>query len=681
MKSSCGRYSILNYGTGSMYSNFLWKFKRLRAMDMAEFAYRIRQLFKSRLEHYGVGRARPVDPVGRSGQPWCKVFPVKFDCAAYQSAADWILAGRFDVFALRDTELGFPPVWNQDPKTRTLAPLGFGKSLDYRDERIVGDIKYLWEPNRHLTLVTLAQTWRLTGDSRYAEGCQALLDSWFEQCPYPSGVNWTSSLEHAVRLMNWSFAWHLLGGDSSPLFNGATGAAFRKRWLHSVFQHCHFIAGHFSRHSSANNHLLGEYMGLLVGTVTWPMWPESAAWKSTAVQGFETEALRQNGSDGVNREQAVYYQHEVMDMMLLCALICRANGVEFSEAFWSRLERLMEFIASVMDRAGHVPMIGDADDALMVRLSQEHDWSPYRSLLATGAVLFSRGDLAAKAGSFDDKSRWLLGDAAAGAFAALVRPAAENPRTSFPEGGYYLMGTRFGAPDEVRALIDCGPLGYLSIAAHGHADALSFVLSAGGRELLIDPGTYAYHSQKKWRNYFRGSFAHNTVRVDGEDQSEIGGNFLWLRKANAQCDLLELDGERKIFRGRHDGYLRLNDPLRHQREIVFDAVNNRFEVLDELLCAGRHEVELCWHFAEDCVVTCLDGEVIADSGTVRLTMSMGENALSPILSRGNDDPPAGWVSRSFDVKTPTTTLVWRGVIKGDARFVTRIALSFGHNTE
>ena len=78
------------------------------------------------------------------------------------------------------------------------------------------------------------------------------------------------------------------------------------------------------------------------------------------------------------------------------------------------------------------------------------------------------------------------------------------------------------------------PLGYLSIAAHGHADALSFTLSVGGNEILIDPGTFAYHTQKRWREYFRGTSAHNTLRVDGADQSVPGGNFLWTQHSQTR---------------------------------------------------------------------------------------------------------------------------------------------------
>ena len=110
-----------------------------------------------------------------------------------------------------------------------------------------------------------------------------------------------------------------------------------------------------------------------------------------------------------------------------------------------------------------------------------------------------------------------------------------------------------------------------SIAAHGHADALAFTLSVGGREFLVDPGTYAYHTQGAWRSYFRGTAAHNTVRVDGRDQSQPGGNFMWLRKAPAGCNLWRTSVERDVFEGWHGGYAGLADPVMHRRRIALES--------------------------------------------------------------------------------------------------------------
>ena len=660
----------------------MWKLNRLRVMGAAEIAYRVQQALCARLEQRGIGLASPGVPQDRTGSPWCATQAAIRDVEPYRAAADRILAGRFDVFAL-PAELGFPPRWNRDPKTGTEAPLTFGKTLNYRDEQVVGDIKYLWEPNRHQELVTLAQAWRLTGEMKYAEGCRTLLESWFEQCPYPLGPNWTSSLEHAVRLLNWSVAWQLLGDAESPLFAGADGQGFRQRWLDSIYQHCHFIAGHFSKHSSANNHLFGEYMGLFIGALMWPCWDESARWLKTAQAGLEEEALKQNAPDGVNREQAVWYHHEVADMMLLCGLAGKANGAGFSAAWWKQLEAMLEFVTSLLDVGGKVPMIGDSDDAVMVRFSREPGFNAYRSLLATGAVLFQRGDLARKAGAFDDKSGWLLGENGANDFARLAALPLSEPsavegglaKRVFPDGGYYILGDRFDTPDEVRIVADAGPLGYLSIAAHGHADALAFTLSAGGHEILIDPGTYAYHTQKKWRDYFRGTSAHNTVRVDGVDQSVIGGNFMWLKHAKARCEVWESDAARDMFAGSHDGYERLGDPVTHRRSIEFDKQARVIRVTDTLTCKASHHVEIFWHFAETCQVQGVGNEISARCGNQGAAISMPGGGWAPVILSGQEEPPMGWISRHFDQKCHSPSVVWSGRISGITTLNTEIRLT------
>ncbi|HTN65786.1 MAG TPA: alginate lyase family protein, partial [Burkholderiaceae bacterium] len=606
----------------------------------------------------------------------------------YRQAADRILSGRFDMFALRGIELGFPPHWQRDPKTGTVAPQAFGKTLDYRNQGTVGDIKYLWEINRHYELVTLAQAFHLSGAEAYAVGCRRLLESWFEQSPYPYGQNWTSSLENAIRLLNWAVAWHLLGGDDAAVFSSENGRDFKRRWLDSVCQHCHFIAGHLSLHSSANNHLFGEYMGLFFGALNWPLWPDSGRWREAAQRGLEQQALRQNAADGVNREQAIWYQHEVADMMLLCALFGRANGVEFSTEYWGRLEAMLDFICSLMDAGGHVPMIGDSDDALMLRLSMQPHFDAYRSLLTSGAVLFGRADFKAKAciagEQFDDKSRWLLGDAAAQKFAALpAQPVAQapTPRRAFAEGGYYLLGSEFDTRAEIRIVADAGPLGYLSIAAHGHADALAFTLSAAGRPLLIDPGTYAYHTQQRWRDYFRGTAAHNTVRIDGLDQSEPGGNFMWLQQAHAVCERWASDDEEDVFVGSHDGYLRLRDPVLHRRKIQFRKRQRRLQVEDSLECHGAHQLEFSWHFAADCEVRISGRTVSVVRGTVGIVMTMPDCDTLPQLACGQENPPLGWTSPRLDEKQPSPSVVWRVAINGSATYMTDFRISIADGNE
>lgn len=629
------------------------------------------------MESRGWGLApEPPEPSGRSGKPWLQSLPLAFgeNRQRYIRRAESVLDGRFNVFSLPRAELGFPPNWHKDPKTGTVAPLDFGKTLNYRDESIVGDIKYLWEPNRHLELVHLAQAWHLSGERRFLDGARVLLESWFEQNPYPLGVNWTSSLEHGIRLINWSFAWHIFGGENSELFTGADGAGLRRKWLGSIYQHCFFIGGHFSKYSSSNNHLIGEYAGLFIAANTWPLWPESARWLEVSQRGLECEALVQNAGDGGNREQAIWYHHEVADMLLLCGLAGRANQTEFSAGYWSRLEAMLEFIASLMDVAGELPMIGDSDDAVIVDLGIERD--VYRSLLATGSVLFARGDFKAKAQGFDDKTRWLLGDDANSEFDAIATAELQLPvHRAFRETGYYILGDAFETADEIRLVADAGALGYLSIAAHGHADALALNLSVGGHEVLVDPGTFSYHTQQVWRDYFKGTSAHNTVRVDRLDQSTSGGNFLWLKHASAECLEFKPGASEDLWLAQHDGYAGLPDPVTHRREIRFDKSRRAFHVTDSLLCSDRHEVELHWHCSEHSTVCVEDKLVRIETGDVIVEISMPGLPWQVEVIEGQLEPPLGWISRRFDSKVQSPTIRWRGAIDGATHLETLIKIS------
>ncbi len=257
-------------------SKYHWYWRRLRAMSPREVLHRTLRMGELQLERLGGARpSRVPEPDLSRPRSHFLDLPQGLDPAPYRQAADALVQGRFDIFALQNVELGNPPCWNRDPLTGTKLPLTFGKRLDYRDPAAVGDIKYLWEINRHLHLVTLAQAYRMTGGRPYLDTLKDHLVSWFDACPFPRGPNWTSSLELGIRLINWAIAWQLLASDST-LFSGVEGAAFRGRWLSSIYQHAAFIRGYYSRFSSANNHLIGEAAGLLIASVTWPYWGRSS---------------------------------------------------------------------------------------------------------------------------------------------------------------------------------------------------------------------------------------------------------------------------------------------------------------------------------------------------------------------------------------------------------------------
>ena len=628
----------------------VWLVNRLRCMSVAEIGYRMRQAARTRMARGTARRAAPAPaplPRARSfdvqGAP--ALDPIQID--ALLAEADRVCAGHVVLFADRSFDVGVPTVWNRDPDSGITGPAVCAGAIAIDNQELVGDIKHVWELNRHLHLVRLAQAWSVSGEVRWLHALEQQLRSWLDQCPPLQGPNWTSPLEMGIRLVNWALLWQLVGGEGSSLFAGESGQRLRADWLDSIHAHCRTIARNLSRHSSANNHLIGELTGLFVGASVWPCWKESGAWMEQARRELEQQARLQYSLDGVNREQAFAYHVFSAEFLFVAGLVGQATGVPFSRNYWGVLQRALRFLRSVRDVGGHVPMVGDADDGIVFRLDAAGS-DRAAQLLALGDTVF---------GGAPDKHpgvRWLL-HALPGR-----RPDADahEPDTgwAFPDGGYFLFGSHFGAPDEIKGMLDCGPLGYLGIAAHGHADALSLTLSVGGEEVLVDPGTYSYWQDQKWRDYFRGTSSHNTVRIDGRDQSVSGGRFLWLRKAHASIERMPTSPHEFDFRGSHDGYARLPDPVRHVRSVRFDAASSTLTVRDEVAGKKPHPMELFWHFAPELNVRLTSTGLHVRGKRFALQMQASGADLKLELVRGAENPPLGWYSRCYESKQPCDVL-------------------------
>lgn len=626
----------------------MWLMNRLRCMSVAEVGYRVRQAATVRLGRRMTGRVAPP-PLPRAltlpveGAP--ELDSEEIDALLLD--AERVEAGHVVLFAERRFDVGVPTAWNRDPETGVVGPSVYGGDIAITNRELVGDIKHVWELNRHLHLVRLAQAWAITRDVRWIHALGQNLRSWLDACPPLTGPNWTSSLELGIRVINWSLIWQLAGGENSRLFEGDDGARLRADWLGSIHAHCRSIARHLSRHSSANNHLIGELAGLYVGATVWPCWKESHAWQAQARRELEHEAVAQFSRDGVNREQAFAYHIFSSEFLFVAGLHGQAAGQPFSRNYWASLQRALRFLRSVRDVGGHVPMVGDADDGCVFRLDA-HGADRAAQLLALGDCVFG-----AQA-DHHPSVRWLLHALPAG------RPDCDPHEVetgwAFPDGGYLLFGNGFDEEHEIKGMLDCGPLGYLGIAAHGHADALALTLSAAGEECLVDPGTYSYWQDQKWRDYFRGTSAHNTVRIDGLDQSVPGGRFMWLRKARASIERMPTSHHDFDFRGSHDGYARLPDPVRHVRSVRFDGASNTLVVRDEVSARKPHQVELFWHFAPG-----LDVRLTSHGLSVRgrrfvLQMQASGDDLHLELVRGHENPPLGWFSRNYEAREPCEVL-------------------------
>lgn len=635
---------------------------RLLRMSPPEIAYRFAQKAQTRVESTLKDLYSFDTTVIDASQ---KLFnsPIAFnDYDDLICKADDLCENRFDVFALKQYEIKGEINYHKDYKSGYSAPKDvFGKSIDYRASDKIGDIKYIWELSRQLFLVPLALAYKFTQKAKYKEKFEELLLQWLTQNPFMMGVNWTSSLELGIRLINWTICWHILGDDLS--------SELKTKWLESVYRHCWFINRNLSAFSSANNHLIGEVAGLFIGSVAMPQFKSSRKWAEKSFKILIREAQKQNYSDGVNKEQAISYQQFVLDFLILAGLTGETNNIKFPSKYWFGIENMLVYLASVEDVNGNLPHIGDEDDGYVVDIMQK-EIGVYRSLLNTGAFLFKREEFLKDSEQMDNKSLLLLNIGNINKEEVkLVRNQLPN---SFEAGGYYILGADFHTPREQKLIFDCGNLGYLSLAAHGHADALTVYFSAGGFPIFVDSGTYAYHADKKWRNYFRSTGAHNTVRIDGKDQSLMSGNFMWSSKAETK--LIEYISLVKV-KGSQDGYKSLKDSVLHEREVNYLKDKMVWEIEDSIICNGKHSLELFFHIHPDC-------RVEVNESKLKIYFNKGycsfekDVTVELEICKGDEEIPIGWYSPAYDLKVSTTVLRLYKEIYGSTKVVTKFTVMF-----
>ncbi|MGD0594893.1 MAG: alginate lyase family protein [Acidimicrobiales bacterium] len=577
--------------------------------------------------------------------------------AGLVAAADELLAGRWEILGVMRTDI-VRPDWFFDPVTGLRAPQEkYAFSINHRSEAETGNVKQIWELSRlhHLTL--LAAAWFASEDGRYAEAVEAQLRSWWAENPFLSGIHWTSGIELAERLISWVWVRRLLDGwpRASALFEANVDAQQQVYW------HQHYLANFRSRGSSANNHVIAEAAGQLIASCAFDWFETSAQWRMTSASLLRDELDRNTFPSGLNREQASEYHAFVTELGLLAAAECDASDHPLGVGTWRRLTTMLDAGAAVLDERGGFARQGDGDDgrALLVDPPAVDRWD---CLLATGAALVH-------ASPWWPPARASVMSVLVEGLGTHVREVAARPAervSQFSDAGMTLLRSKPRAgQSEIWCRCDGGPHGFLSIAAHAHADALSLEVRYGGVDVLADPGTYCYHGEPAWRRYFRSTLAHNTLEVAGEDQSVSGGPFLWLSSARASGVEVGCDDEGRpvTWSAQHDGYVRLTPPALHHRSVSLDERERRLDIVDRLDTDGEHPLRLAFHLGPAVQVDLrgalarLRWSVEDAEGSARFELP---SELNWTEHRGETEPILGWYSRAFGTKEPSVTLLGEG---------------------
>jgi hypothetical protein len=469
---------------------------------------------------------------------------------------------------------------------------------------ISGDIRSVWEAGRlqHLTYVAV-HAHRSADKTERVSLCQFLADElsrWLDDNPFPMGPHYMSAMECGLRTPVFLLGIKTLAGEDYLLSSRLLSALYRHGWL---------ISRRLSLHSSLGNHTVAEALGLVFAGAVFRNVNEGRCWLDRGVELLHQELHRQVLEDGGPVEQSLAYHRFVLDIYWLALDFLTKNRLYDVTDLKARLVKGEEFLAVFRSGEGCLPAIGDSDDGCAV---------------APG-----------------------LAPQRYGAKVAMER------LHHFKSTGYSILRSKTGTV----ITLDHGPLGMAPLYNHGHADALSITISRNGEPLLVDPGTCRYNGMPRWRRYFKGTSAHNTVTVDDNDQAYQATGFVWTSPYMARLDRMQATEDGILLEASHSGYLSLKRPVLHRRTLCWidDAtliVEDRFEG------EGEHDFLLTFHVHPDAVVQREGKWWLVEKGGQSLRLALlGAGGFSE--TRGRKEPPLGWYSPAYGLVRDGVTLEYR----------------------
>lgn len=606
-------------------ADFAWLVRRLKAMSVPEVAWRVSQkaLQKSEEKRFKVCKSVVTDTLfnGKLSALQLDAERMKLNWGNYEFS----LNTGIPLLGGYDYEL-YKKRWNAGFQTKNEWPEQFSYSLEYKQRDNIGDARTNWELNRHFQFALLAKDYAASKDTKYLTEFKELFEDWNVRNPFLWGISWTSVMEVAIRCSNWCFAWCFLKKAAAP-------ENLLVQLQNGILNMTDYIAKHYSRYSSANNHLIVEAFAIGQTGVLCNYQP----WIKLAVEILTRELLLQNYSDGVNKELSLHYQSFYMEAMGLMMRILTKNNIEVPEAWKSMLEKMCTYVADCMGDYGEVIVFGDDDEGKILDL--HGGLNHYQYVLGMFSMMLDKQYVKLK-GMDCENLTWLF--SADERSAAQEKPIYCPPLSAcYKEGGNTILRSK---DHKILIGIDHAALGFGSIAAHGHADALSFQMFAEGHPVFIDPGTYIYHCDLNSRDAFRKTENHNTVCIDGKDQSEMLGAFLWGKRAECRLVHFENQGIQAVLEAEQNGYR----PVIHKRRFEFNGERN-LKIIDTLLDAEKP--------VDAFLSLILSNEVqIIRTERTAAKIKVGGSIVSIRVDGGNIWITDALVSYEYGVKQPTKML-------------------------
>ena len=464
----------------------------------------------------------------------------------------------------------------------------------YKDIKIPygkADIKVPWELSRFQHLSSLGQAYWLTRDEKYAEEFVNQINDWIESNSPRLGVNWTCTMDVAIRLVDWVCGYYFFK-DSKAITDN-----FLKRLLKSLMIHGQHIMGNLeNKWRVISNHYLSDIVGLVYLGMTFPEFKEAKRWRKFGIREIVKIMEKQVYPDGCDFEASTCYHRLVLELFFFSTLLVVTNDNEFNgknykeitekifgRSYTERLYKMFEVVLYTLKPNGRMPQIGDNDSGRL-HIFANRELLDMRYLLTLGAIFFKECKFKIKEFGFCEEALWVFGEEGYKIWQNLEANCSANIGSrAFSDAGWYIMRR-----NKNYMIISCGSNGQNGNGGHSHNDKLSFQLCINDEEFIVDPGTYLYTSEPKMRNLFRSTAYHNTVVIDDKEQNRFNERSLFEMRddSKARCLKWESDGEYDLLIGEHNGYRRLTESTVHRRVIKFSKKKTEWEIKDEFYRAN-----------------------------------------------------------------------------------------------
>lgn len=575
------------------------------------------------------------------------------DCQELTERAEKIVCEHeWRVFGYGEIKFGDAIDWSRDPVSGARWSHEFHADIEL--VRADGsDIRTLWEVNRLGHLLTLAQSFFLTGDERYTRELFAQLESWRAQNPAGLGANWACSMEVALRAINLLAAFALVR-DSHEL----TEARLLDLLLLFGEHGKHIRRNLEFSYIATSNHYLSNIVGLLWLGVLVPELADAAAWREFATRELGREIDKQILDDGADDESSTGYHRFVLELLFYSLILCDRNDIKLdnktNDARREKIKKMFSYTRAVLRPDGRAALIGDTDSGQVLPFAVRHA-DEQRFLLDAGAAYFADARLKLLTRRADDthgannsnanntdvasdandempsvETLWLLGAAGVAAWKNLI--ATESESQVFPDAGAIVMR------DERRGSylhFNLSGAGLNGRGSHAHNDKLSVEVAACGQLFISDPGSYVYSADLDARHLFRSTAYHSTVEVDSAEQNTIERALPFVIGDEARPRLVSWQTNERydLSVAEHVGYMRLAAPVAHRRAVYFDKTRG-FWIIEDLLqgAASPHTYKFRFHFAPELRVEAIDSHTIVAS-----TIGSGSPRSDNANDKANDE--------------------------------------------